>query len=99
MADTVFSLARGLSIVALCVLISSCRSMFGHSCHEPPKYAGAEAGEPLKIPEGLDAPDTTQALRIPELNTPEPPPRSKKDPCLDEPPAFTTPKPAPEPSA
>jgi hypothetical protein len=43
---------------------------------------------PLIIPSGLDAPDTTNALRLPTLNEPAPPRRSGKQPCLDEPPPF-----------
>jgi hypothetical protein len=34
-------------------------------------------------------------LKIPALNTPEPPRRGKKDPCLDAPPPFNIPKQAP----
>ena len=49
---------------------------------------------PLQIPPGLDTPDTTNALRIPKLNEPAPPPRTGRDPCLDEPPSYNTPKPA-----
>jgi len=51
---------------------------------------------PLKIPAGLDNPDTTNALHIPPLNEPVPPPLKGKQPCLDEPPAFKLPpKPTP----
>ena len=35
------------------------------------------------------------SLKIPALNTPEPPRRGKKDPCLDAPPPFNVPKQAP----
>jgi len=47
----------------------------------------------------LQAPDTSQALRVPDLNEPAPPPRKKGDPCLDAPPPYSIPKPAPEPAA
>jgi len=50
---------------------------------------------PLKIPPGLDTPDTANALHIPALNTPAPPARKKADPCLDEPPPFNVPKQVP----
>jgi hypothetical protein len=33
------------------------------------------------------------ALRIPDLSTPEPPPRTKGQGCLDEPPSYVLPKP------
>jgi uncharacterized lipoprotein len=65
------------------------------SCHENKPYMKATSIAPLKIPPGLDTPDTTNALKIPALNTPEPPPRRKTDPCLDEPPPFNVPKQAP----
>jgi len=44
-------------------------------------------------------PDTANALKLPALNEPPPPPRKSKDPCLDEPPSFKVPKsvtPAPQ---
>jgi hypothetical protein len=55
--------------------------------------------EPLKIPTGLDAPDTTNALRLPQLNEPAPPPRRGKVPCLDAPPPFKVQQAARTPSA
>jgi uncharacterized lipoprotein len=67
----------------------------GGSCHDVKPYMKAGSIAPLKIPPGLDTPDTANALRIPALNTPEQPARKKTDPCLDEPPAFNVPKQAP----
>jgi uncharacterized lipoprotein len=64
------------------------------SCHSKQPYMNAKSVAPLKIPPGLDVPDTTNALHIPALNEPAPPPRKGKDPCLDEPPAFKVAKPA-----
>jgi len=91
MQRVVRSLAFGLAVLA----ISGCRSL-GSSCHEPKEYAAAGSVAPLKVPAGLESPDTRNALRVPELNSPEPPPRKKGDACLDEPPTYTTaPKPAP----
>lgn len=55
----------------------------------------ARSVPPLKIPPGLNAPDTASALKLPTLNEPVAP-RSKKDPCLDEPPSFKLSKPAPQ---
>ncbi len=48
---------------------------------------------PLKIPPGLEAPDTTNALHLPQLNEPAPPPRTGQQPCLDEPPPYKVAKP------
>jgi uncharacterized lipoprotein len=64
----------------------------GGSCHDVQPYMKAGSVAPLKIPAGLDVPDTATALHIPTLNAPDPPPRKKTDPCLDEPPSFKTPK-------
>ena len=67
----------------------------GGSCHDSKPYMKAQSIAPLKIPAGLDTPDTTNALHVPTLNAPAPPPRKKTDPCLDEPPPFNVPKQAP----
>jgi uncharacterized lipoprotein len=65
------------------------------SCHTRQPYMAATSAAPLKIPAGLDTPDTTNALHIPPLNEPAPPLRKGKEPCLDEPPQFRAPpKPA-----
>jgi uncharacterized lipoprotein len=81
-------------------LLGGCRSLSGgDACHKPQPYVTAENGAPLKIPPGLKSPDTSQALRVPDLNEPEPPPRKKSDPCLDAPPPYAVPKPAPPPAA
>jgi len=67
----------------------------GGTCHDVKPYMKAGSIAPLKIPPGLDTPDTANALRVPALNTPAPPPRTKTQPCLDEPPPFNVPKQAP----
>jgi hypothetical protein len=58
-------------------------------CTETP-FTGSDLDEPpLKVPEGLNAPDTRNAIKVPPLNTPDTP-RPKSDPCLDQPPSFAT---------
>jgi len=72
-------------------LLSGCHVFRGASakaCHGAQPYQKAQSAPPLKIPPGVDAPDTTNALRLPALNEPAPPPRKGKQPCLDEPPPF-----------
>jgi uncharacterized lipoprotein len=64
-----------------------------NSCNKPQPYQQASSIAPLRIPEGLNAPDTSQALDIPPLNEPAPPPRALKDPCLSAPPSFNVPQP------
>jgi hypothetical protein len=72
-------------------------------CTETP-FTGTDVEEPaLKVPEGLNAPDTRNAIKVPSLNTADTP-RPKSEPCLDQPPSFavtpaTPPGSAPEPAA
>jgi hypothetical protein len=78
------------------LLLGGCKALRGGgSCNKPQPYMAAKSVPPLKIPQGLDAPDTASALKLPTLNEPLAP-RSKKDPCLDEPPSFKLSKPAPQ---
>ena len=86
-------------IVALALLatLAGCHpfrtlSKLGGSCHDVKPYLNAKSVPPLQVPPGLEPADTSSALRIPKLNEPEPPRRGEKDPCLDEPPPFATPK-------
>lgn len=82
---------RFLLLLALPLLVSGCHSFRGvssQSCRESRVYMQARGVAPLKIPPGLDAPDTSSALRLPELKEPPPPPHGSKEPCLDSPPSF-----------
>jgi uncharacterized lipoprotein len=65
-----------------------------NSCHRSQPYMAAPSVPLLKIPAGLDQPDTTNALHVPDLKEPAPPRRSGKEPCLDEPPQYKVVKPA-----
>lgn len=58
-------------------------------CHEPAFTGSADTRPGLKVPEGLSAPDTTGAIKIPPLSEAEAP-RGKNDPCLDMPPNYGT---------
>jgi uncharacterized lipoprotein len=86
-------------VAAVLPVLDGCRSWRGNACHKPQPYAGATSVPPLKIPQGLDAPDTTSALKLPTLNEPPPPRRTAKEPCLDQPPPFKVAKPAAPPQA
>ena len=55
------------------------------SCEEAPGYAGARELPPLRVPEGMSAPDTRNALRIPEVTAPARPADGR---CIDAPPDF-----------
>ena len=86
-----------LGVLAAVLGLTGCQHLrnLGGSCHDTKPYMKARSIEPLKIPPGFDTPDSSNALKIPALNTPEPPRRGKKDPCLDAPPPFNVPKQAP----
>ena len=91
-----------LLLLLLLPLMSGChtfRNASAKACHGPQPYQKAQSVPPLTIPSGLDAPDTANALRLPALNDPAPPPRKGKQPCLDEPPPFKVTQPAKAPQA
>lgn len=92
----------GLALLAV-LATSGCNPFRRNSaeaelCREPEGYASAMEAPALRVPPGLESPDTRNALRIPDLNTPAPPPRKKEQGCLDQPPPYTTTRPA-EPEA
>jgi uncharacterized lipoprotein len=97
---------RSARVIALLLLLlplaggcSLFRGATAKTCHNPQAYQKAQTVPPLKIPTGLDAPDTTNALRLPALHDPPPPPRTGKQPCLDEPPPYKVTQPAKTPQA
>ncbi len=86
--------ALACAVIALAALaLAGCHRgiLKEHACNKPQAYASAQSIPPLRVPPGIDAPDTHAALRIPALNEPAPPPRSVREPCLDEPPPYATP--------
>jgi hypothetical protein len=86
-----------LTIATVALLAAGgCRTLTGSnaSCHKQQEYQVAGNLPPLRMPVGLDGPDTGRALEIPELNTPELP-LDPEGPCLDAPPALTEPPPPP----
>lgn len=84
------SASRLIGALLAAALLAACNT-FGAACTKPREYTNSESIPPLQVPAGLEAPDTRAALRIPELETPERP-RAASEPCLDEPPLFTTPR-------
>jgi uncharacterized lipoprotein len=94
------SVWRMVALAALLLSLSGCHMFRGNACRQRQGYLQERSVAPLKIPAGLDAPETASALRLPQLNEPAPPPRrGKKAPCLDAPPPFKVPQPARTPSA
>lgn len=78
------SVAAGMLLLA-----GGCKGIMSN-CKGPQAYASAEELPQLRIPVGLDGPDTRRALNIPPLDQPEVP-RPPGARCLDEPPEFTPP--------
>lgn len=74
--------------MALAVLglagLAGCKSM---SCSAPPAYGNSESIPSLKVPVGLETPDTRNALKVPELAAPARP-RTDAEGCLDDPPSY-----------
>ena len=99
------SLTRVLTlapVLLVMLMTAGCNPFRRHSaanelCKEPEGYAQATEAKTLAIPAGLESPDTRNALRIPDLSTPEPPGRKKGQGCLDEPPSYTLPPKPKEP--
>ena len=91
-------LSVGVAVLAA-MLLSGCGFFraSSQSCRSDTVYLGAKEEAPLRIPPGLEAPDTRNALKVPDLNVPEAP-RAADAKCLDAPPPYSVPKPV-EPEA
>jgi len=76
------------------VLMGGChvRTLLEPDCHHPQEYQRAAQVAPLKVPEGLDSPNVSGALVIPEVAV-APPPVGANEACLDAPPRFKEPVP------
>ncbi len=88
------------ALAAVFPVLSGChalRALTAESCHKPQPYQKAASVPPLKIPSGFNSPDTANALVVPALKGPTPPPPTAKDPCLDAPPSYVVPHPMPAP--
>ena len=83
------SLDRFFMLIAATALMSGCHlfSKLTPDCHTPQEYQRAGQVAPLKVPDGLDSPNTQGALVIPTVGV-SPPPPGKKDACLDVPPRY-----------
>jgi uncharacterized lipoprotein len=82
------SLDRVILLIAAATLMSGCH-IFNRmaDCHRPQEYQHAAQLPPLKVPPGLDTPNTQGALVIPtaELAPPRP---GAHEACLDSPPRY-----------
>ena len=80
---------RMLVLTAAAGLMSGCH-VFGTltpDCHTAQEYQRAGQVAPLKVPAGLESPNTQGALVIPAVAL-APPPPGPKDACLDVPPRY-----------
>ncbi len=87
---------RAMTILACTVAatsLSGCR-LFAEDCHAPQDYQTATSVPSLKVPDGLNAPQTRGALKIPDVPT-SGRPRGAGSACLDEPPSFYPNRPKP----
>ncbi|GAC1307824.1 MAG: hypothetical protein NVSMB10_13600 [Steroidobacteraceae bacterium] len=80
-------------LISAAVLLCGCHlsRRLNPDCHVRQEYQRAQQMPVLKVPEGLDSPNTQGALSIPAAEL-APPPPGPKDQCLDIPPRY---KPAP----
>ncbi|HXP64785.1 MAG TPA: hypothetical protein VN815_04845 [Steroidobacteraceae bacterium] len=87
------SFERILAVIAASALLSGCHffSKLNPDCHTAQDYQHALSAPPLKVPAGLDSPNTQGALVIPAVAD-APPPPGPGDQCYDVPPRY---KPAP----
>jgi len=80
---------RIVVFIGAVMLVSGCHinKRLNPDCHTRQEYREARQMAPLKVPQGLDLPNTQGALVIPtvELSPPSPGP---KDACLDVPPRY-----------
>jgi uncharacterized lipoprotein len=84
------SFERIIVFTAAGVLMSGCSHIvrrLNPDCHVRQEYQHATQVAPLKVPEGLDTPNTRGALVIPTVEL-SPPPPGPKDACLDLPPKY-----------
>lgn len=97
------------ALAAVLPVLAGCQSIPVHmpwhhrasiaSCYKPQPYMRARTIPALKIPDGMDSPNTSDALVVPALKGPTPPPPKPGQPCLDKPPSFNAPHPLPAPKA
>jgi uncharacterized lipoprotein len=91
------SFDRVVVLIAAGALLSGChgfKSALKEDCHTKQDYQNARSAPPLKVPAGLDSPNTAGALAIPAIGD-VPPQPGPHDSCLDVPPRY---KPAPSPA-
>ncbi len=88
-----------MGCVAIPLLLPGC-VLFHHrgrdpvGCRQGPFNGNAQTLPPLKAPPGLNAPNTSNGVRIPALDA-QATPTAPKAPCLDFPPKYVPEAPTP----
>ena len=79
--------------MAVAAMLAGCglRPDADSRCDKRRPYHTARDMPPLQVPAGADAPDTGNALRIPEVRAPERPDDAGR--CLDRPPPYSSQRP------
>jgi hypothetical protein len=90
-------IAHAAALIACALALGGCSLFHSKSAGDKPVRCSDAAllGEPvnhppLKVPDGMDAPNTAGSVVIPPLNEPDHP-RAPTDPCLSSPPDYGTP--------
>ena len=81
---------RIIVVIGAATLLCGCHSLskrLNPDCHVKQEYQQARQVALLKVPEGLDSPNTQSSLAIPTVEL-APPPPGPKDACLDVPPRY-----------
>jgi uncharacterized lipoprotein len=93
-------MSRLLWVLPVLVFAGGChvRTLLEPDCHRTQEYQRATQVAPLKVPDGLDAPNVSGALVIPSVAVEAPPP-GPKEACLDAPPRYKEPLPVKPPVA
>jgi hypothetical protein len=91
------SLARAAALATCALALGGCSLFHSKSdgdkpvrCSDAKLLSEPVNHPPLKVPDGMDAPNTAGSVVIPPLNEPEHP-RAPTDPCLSSPPDYGTP--------
>lgn len=80
---------RVILAIAAASLLGGCHMFRSRTpaCNKPQEYQSAKQVPLLKVPAGMDAPNTQGALTIPTVELAAPP-RGPHDACLDTPPKY-----------
>jgi uncharacterized lipoprotein len=77
-------LAGAVAMLLASVALAGCATT---AC-EPADYVGATSVPPMRVPDNLDPPDQTRALRIPDVQGERTARRTSDGRCLEAPPDY-----------